>query len=105
MDYIKAAGYPVRVEDVDDIDAVKRKLGVPSDATACHTAQVEGYLVEGHVPSDAIDRMLAQRPKIAGIAAPGMPMGAPGMASPGQEGGYDVVTFTQGGVGDVYERR
>lgn len=102
--YVKAAGYPVQVEDVDDIDAVKRKLGVPAGAAACHTALVDGYVLEGHVPSGAIDRMLADRPKIGGIAVPGMPMGAPGMASPGQEGGYDVVTFTRDGTAGLYER-
>ena len=95
----------MRVEDVADIDAVKREQGIPADAVSCHTAMVDGYLVEGHVPADAIDRMLAERPDISGIAVPGMPAGTPGMAEPGQEGNYEVMTFGKGGLGDIYERR
>ena len=95
----------MRVEDVADIDAVKREQGIPADAVSCHTAMVDGYLVEGHVPADAIDRMLAERPDISGIAVPGMPAGTPGMAEPGQEGDYEVVTFGERGVEDIYERR
>jgi hypothetical protein len=94
------------VEDVADIDAVKRKYGIPGDATACHTAMVDGYLLEGHVPAETIDRMLKERPEIAGIAAPGMPPGAPGMAMPGEPtGGFDVVSFTTKGEIELYERR
>ena len=88
-----------------DIDAVKRKLGIPERATACHTADVDGYLVEGHVPVEDIDRMLAERPAIAGIAAPGMPEGAPGMSEAGQPtGGFDVVSFTTKGDVSLYQR-
>jgi hypothetical protein len=90
---------------VDDIDAVKARLGVPDDARSCHTAQIGDYVLEGHVPTEAIERMLAERPAVTGISAPGMPGGAPGMAEPGREGGYDVVTFTAEGVQDLYERR
>jgi hypothetical protein len=91
---------------VADIDAVKRRLRIPTDATACHTAQVDGYLVEGHVPAETMDRMLAERPEIAGIAAPGMPPRAPGMAMPGEPiGGFDVMSFTAQGKLEVYERR
>ena len=98
----------MRVEDVADIDAIKREQGVPEDVYACHTAKVEGYLVEGHVPADAIDRLLAERPDVrgvAGIAVPGMPVGAPGMAAAGQEGNYEVVTFDEDGAAAIYERR
>ena len=106
MDHLQAAGYPVRVEDVADVNAVKRRLGVPTEATSCHTAEVEGYSVEGHVPADAIDRILTERPEIAGLAVPGMPLRAPGMAMPGQpEGGYEVISFTAQGELRVYERR
>jgi hypothetical protein len=85
---------------------VKRRLGIPADATACHTAQVGDYLIEGHVPAETIDRMLSEKPAVAGIAAPGMPPGSPGMAPPGSpEGGYDVVSFTKNGKIELYERR
>jgi hypothetical protein len=96
----------VRVEDVADVEPVKRRLGIPTDVTSCHTAQVGGYIVEGHVPADAIDRILAERPDIAGLAVPGMPEGAPGMALPGRpEGDYTVISFTEDGELQVYERR
>lgn len=108
MDHLKAAGYPVRVEDVADIDAVKREQGIPDEIASCHTALVDGYLIEGHVPADAIDRLLAERPEVdgvAGLAVPGMPLGAPGMASPGQEGNYEVLTFNKDGGAALYDRR
>ena len=108
MEHLQAAGYPVRVEDVANVDPVKRRLGVPGDAVSCHTAQVDGYVLEGHVPADAIDRLLTERPDVAGVAGlavPGMPMGAPGMAPLGQEGNYEVVSFTERGELEHYERR
>jgi hypothetical protein len=105
VEHLEAAGYPVQVEDVDDIDAVNARLGIPARTTSCHTAQVDGYLVEGHVPAADIDRMLAERPPIAGLAVPGMPARAPGMAEPGQPiGGFDVVSFTKGGGVELYKK-
>ena len=108
MEHLQAAGYPVRVEDVADIDVVKGEQGIPASVASCHTAKVEGYLIEGHVPADAIDRLLTERPDVAGVAGlsvPGMPPGSPGMAPVGQEGNYEVVTFTKDGDAEIYERR
>ena len=87
---------------------MKRREGIPDNVASCHTAKVDGYLLEGHVPADAIDKLLAERPDVAGIAGlsvPGMPIGAPGMAAPGQEGNYEVVMFTKSGAAALYERR
>ena len=87
---------------------MKREQGIPDHVASCHTAKVDGYLLEGHVPADAIDRLLAERPDVAGVAGlsvPGMPIGAPGMAAPGEEGNYEVVTFTKSGEAALYERR
>lgn len=90
---------------MDDIDAVKAKLGIPTRAQSCHTAEVDGYLVEGHVPAADIDKLLAERPPVAGLAAPGMPAGAPGMAEPGQPiSGFDVVSFKTNGEVAAYKR-
>lgn len=76
----RSAGYPVEVVPSDDIMAVKAKLGVPQSVTSCHTATVAGYVVEGHVPIAAIDKLLRTKPKaIAGIGVAGMPAGSPGM--------------------------
>lgn len=76
---------------------------MPKAAQACHTAVVEGYVVEGHVPVDAIRRMLKDRPSIVGIAVPGMPTGSPGMDGPKQP--YDIVSFDKAGKIAVIERR
>ncbi len=83
VDHIKAAGFPAVVHDDEDMDTVKDSLGVPRGVRSCHTAQVERYLIEGHVPAEDIHRLLKERPKVAGLAVPGMPASSPGMAVPG----------------------
>lgn len=94
IDHIKTAGFPVQVVDEPDMDSVKQRLGVPADLTSCHTAEVDGYVVEGHVPAAAIRRLLSERPTAIGLAAPGMPVGSPGMDFPGVElEPYDVFLF------------
>lgn len=77
------------------MESIRSRLGVPSDLAACHTAEVGGYLVEGHVPAEAINRMLQDRPEAAGIAVPGMPAGSPGMGGKPQR--YSVVLFGPSG--------
>ena len=76
---------------------VKRQAGVPRAASSCHTAFVDGYVVEGHVPADDIKRLLTERPDVAGIAVPGMPIGSPGMEGPNPQP-YDVVAFDEDGA-------
>jgi hypothetical protein len=91
-DYLEAEGVDVVEHVVDDVAEVKRLLGVPDDLWSCHTTVVGGYVVEGHVPVDDIDRVLTERPDIGGIALPGMPSGSPGM--PGElEGPLEVSEF------------
>lgn len=105
VEHIKAAGFEVQVVDVTDqeLQARKSRLGVGPNLASCHTALVNGYVVEGHVPAADIKRMLAEKPAIAGIAAPGMPTGSPGMEVPGQRAEkYDVVSFTKGGATKVF---
>jgi hypothetical protein len=85
---------------------VKRKLGVPQALHSCHTAVVDGYVIEGHVPADLIDRLLRERPAVVGLAVPGMPIGSPGMEAPGQAAErYQVLTFDQEGRTTVYASR
>lgn len=92
--HIKMAGFPVQVVDDPDMDSVKQRLGVPADLASCHTAEVDGYVVEGHVPATAIRRLLTERPTATGLAAPGMPAGSPGMDFPGVEPEvFDVLLF------------
>ena len=77
--HIAEAGFVVQDHVADDMDGIKEAMGVPADSASCHTARVSGYVVEGHVPAASIQRMLKERPEIKGLAAPGMPMGSPGM--------------------------
>ena len=81
--------------DPAELDAVKARLGVPADIAACHSAQIAGYVIEGHVPAVALKRFLAEKPNAAGLAVPGMPNGSPGMG--GARGTYDVVLFGPAG--------
>ncbi len=79
MGHLRASGFEVRVENVDDVAPIKRRLQVPDPLQSCHTAVVGDYVVEGHVPADLIQRLLRERPTVIGLAVPGMPAGAPGM--------------------------
>lgn len=94
VEHIEAAGFPVRVLDSDGVSSLKQHLGVPADLASCHTAEVNGYVIEGHVPAAAVKRLLAERPVGIGLAVPGMPAGSPGMDFPGVEPEpYDVFLF------------
>lgn len=105
VEHMKANGFDVKAIDVDDIDKVKRDHGVPAAAESCHTGIVNGYVVEGHVPADAVMKMLKEKPAIAGIGVPGMPMGAPGMEMPnGQKEPYTIVAFDKAGKTTVYQK-
>ena len=106
MGHLRASGYPVKEEGVRDITPIKRRYGVPERLESCHTALVEGYVVEGHVPADLIDRLLRERPRAAGLAVPGMPAGSPGMESPGQASErYQVILFDRSGKTTVFASR
>ncbi len=96
----------MKAENVSTLGAIKRRHGVPAGLESCHTALVEGYVVEGHVPADLIDRLLRERPRLAGIAVPGMPAGSPGMEAPGQAPErYQVVAFEASGRTWVFATR
>ncbi len=104
--HLKDNGFPTRAEDVADLGSVKKKHGVPEALASCHTALADGYVVEGHVPADLIDRLLAERPEVAGIAVPGMPIGSPGMELPGRPPDrYQVLAFDRTGRTTVFATR
>jgi hypothetical protein len=91
------AGFPVETVDVADLTQTKQALGIPAGAASCHTAVVDGYAVEGHVPADDVKRLLAERPDAIGLAVPGMPIGSPGMEVPGRGAdAYDVLLVRRG---------
>jgi hypothetical protein len=105
VDYLRADGFSATVHDTEKLDDLKDELGVPKPLRSCHTAVVEQYLVEGHVPASDIRRLLAERPQVAGLAAPGMPAQSPGMAKPGAKPeGYDVLAFLADGTTRVFTR-
>lgn len=101
VDHLRSRGYNVTVSDVSDVSRVKRDLGVPSGASSCHTALVGGYFIEGHVPEEDISRLLAERPNIAGLAVPGMPIGSPGMEGPNPQA-YSVFAVHKDGKVTVF---
>ena len=102
--HLKSSGFAVTKELMNDVTPMKQQYGVPEELWSCHTAVVDGYAVEGHVPADLIQRMLSERRTIAGLAAPGMPSGSPGMEGPTRDR-YEVIAFTRTGATEVYAVR
>lgn len=101
IEHLIKHGYRVDAKDSDEMTEIKRSLGVPEALTSCHTAVVNGYLIEGHVPAADIARLLKTKPKVAGLAVPGMPMGSPGMEGPRTEK-YQVLSFDKAGKTKVF---
>lgn len=102
VEHVRAAGFEVVVEDANDVGPVAARLGVPDQLRSCHTAEVAGYFVEGHVPAADIRRLLAERPAATGIAVPGMPMGSPGMEQGGMREAYRTLLIERGGAVRVF---
>jgi hypothetical protein len=104
VEHLEASGFEVKTTDMENVEVMKDHLGLPLSLASCHTAVVDGYVVEGHVPADVIHQLLEERPAVAGIAVPGMPIGSPGMEGPNPEP-YEVIAFTKDGQQSVYARR
>lgn len=102
--HLAANGFKVRAHDTDDVVAHKYRLGVPAGHGSCHTAEVGGYLVEGHVPAREIKRLLKERPKARGLVVPAMPIGSPGMEQGDHKDIYDVLLVDARGGTSVYAR-
>jgi hypothetical protein len=103
--HLQAAGFKVSFTDVPDSRFYRAKLGMPAKFASCHTALVDGYVIEGHVPADDIKKLLRSRPEALGLAAPGMPVGSPGMDGPeykGQVDPYDVLLVQADGRWRVF---
>ena len=98
MQHLKANGFQVSVNDVENTAPVRKKYGVPDAMQSCHTAMVEGYAVEGHVPAADILRMLKEKPKGKGLAAPGMPATSPGVSSSGECGSCSSISMPRSGT-------
>jgi hypothetical protein len=106
VEHMEKSGYKVTAHDVPDVGVYKKRYGVPDSLGSCHTAIVSsGYIVEGHVPADVIDKLIAQAPKdVIGLAVPGMPAGSPGMEG-GTADKYDIVAFDKAGKTRVFAKR
>ena len=98
VEHIRSAGFTVEVVESPEMNRVKARLGVPQHLASCHTAEIGGYVIEGHVPADSIRRLLAEKPSAKGLAVPGMPAGSPGMEVAGMESeSFEVVLFGPSG--------
>ncbi|MFM8332509.1 MAG: DUF411 domain-containing protein [Candidatus Methylumidiphilus sp.] len=101
--HMKKQGFLVKDLPTEDMDAVKRRLGVPQALQSCHTAVVDGHTVEGHVPAGDVKKLLQSKTTIAGgLAAPGMPAGSPGMEMGGAKANFSVILFDQSGKTDTF---
>ena len=102
-EYLEKNGFEVKIEETEFIDEIKTRYQVSEELLSCHTAIVDGYVIEGHVPADEIKRLLEERPEVIGIAVADMPPGSPGMDILGFENDpYDVVSFDEVGKTEIY---
>ena len=101
VEHLEANGFDVESHDLPDVGPLKRENGIPRQLSSCHTAFVEGYVIEGHVPAADIVRLLDERPAVSGLAVPGMPIGSPGMEGPNPEV-YRVLSFDKSGRTEVF---
>lgn len=102
VDHLKAAGFPVKVIEVDDTTVTRKRYGLPDKFGSCHTGIVNGYVVEGHVPAAEVKRLLAMKPKAIGLSVPGMPVGSPGMEVGDRRDPYDVFLIDKSGRETVF---
>ena len=105
IEHMREAGFAVEVRDQEDMGPVKQRVGVPYAKGSCHTAQIDGYFIEGHVPAEDVKRLLAERPDARGLTVPGMPAGSPGMEMPdGTVHPYTVELVHRDGSTSEYAR-
>ena len=103
IDHMREKGFKVTTHNRQDMNQIKQEYGVEYKLRSCHTAVVEDYVLEGHIPAEDIRRLLKEKPAVDGLAVPGMPAGSPGMEGK-QEEPYEVVAFTKGKKTTIYER-
>lgn len=106
VEHMEQNGFTVVSHDQElvELNRLNQDVGLPSDLVSCHTAVIGGYVVEGHVPADLVKRLLTEKPQIAGLAVPGMPMGSPGMEGAVKQR-YDVIAYGRDGSRSVYATR
>lgn len=102
IDHLRASGFEVTAHDVDSLPRAREKTGMPSRYRSCHSAQADGYAIEGHVPAEDIRRLLRERPDAIGLAVPRMPIGSPGMESGTRREAYDVLLVLRDGSAKTF---
>ena len=104
IEHLRKHAFKVTARDTSDVASIKRSGRVPQQLVSCHTAFVNGYVIEGHVPAEDIQRLLEEKPKIAGLAVAGMPIGSPGMEVGNRRDKYEVIAFNRDGTTSVFAR-
>ncbi|KFL37861.1 DUF411 domain-containing protein [Arenimonas donghaensis] len=105
VEHMRSEGFEIKVVETEDLGPVKARVGIPPAKGSCHTAEVDGYFVEGHVPADDVKRLLRERPDARGLSVPGMPAGSPGMEMPdGRVQPYTVELITPDGKAEAFAR-
>ncbi len=102
IEHLRAHGFEVTDVALDDVNPTKRQLALPQELASCHTAVIDGYVIEGHVPADDIKRLVAEKPELAGLAVPGMPVGPPGMEMGTRKDPFTVIGFDKAGNAAPY---
>jgi hypothetical protein len=104
IEHMQKHGFKIKADiKTDEMEAIKQKYNLPQDLASCHTAIIDGYMMEGHIPADDIKRFLKQKPKFVGLAVPGMPVGTPGMESGNRKQPFSIVAFDKKGEVEVFK--
>ena len=101
-EHLEENSFTIITEEMSDMEVFKNKLGIPVQLRSCHTAVIEGYVIEGHVPASDIKRLLKEHPDIKGLAVPGMPIGSPGMGQSNRGGSFNVIGINNDGSTFTY---
>ncbi len=105
VDHMRAAGFRARIQEQADLSPIRKAQGIPDALAACHTAQIGGYALEGHVPATDVRRLLTERPRAIGLSVPAMPLGSPGMEMPdGRKQPFETLLVLRGGGTRVFAR-
>jgi len=104
VEHLEQNGFEVSVQEVDNLQPVKERARIPAGKGSCHTAFVDGYAIEGHVPASGIKRLLEEKPDARGLTVPGMPVGSPGMEMGDRKDAYEVLLFRQNGETETFSQ-
>lgn len=103
VSHLRKSGFEVVINNVNDTGPIRKQFGLADKFGACHTARLNGYVIEGHVPAQELNRLLDERPVALGLAVPGMPMGSPGMDAGGSRDAYSVLLVQSDGKSRIYQ--